>query len=76
MGKYCITKKGWIGRVIDGDKNNYNIENLMCVSDRVNRTLESRHWHFNNIGLMKAAIKTINLEQAVKEQENELHSKR
>lgn len=67
---YGEIPKGYNVIFLDGDKNNYNIENLMCVSDRVNRTLESRHWHFNNIGLMKAAIKTINLEQAVKEQEH------
>lgn len=56
---------------LDGDKTNFSHENLVSISDRTNRILQSRSWHFNNAKLTKAAIKTIELENAVKEVGNE-----
>lgn len=72
--KYGKIPEGHNVIFLDGDKTNFAINNLECISDKTNRILQSRNWHFGSQELTRAAIKVVELENEVKRQkEDEKH---
>ena len=51
---------------LDGDGGNCNLENLYCVSKKINAMMSRYKWHFENVEMKKAAIKWCELYYALK----------
>lgn len=59
--------KGHIVIFLDGNKSNFNIDNLVCISRRENAKLNQRHLRFNNSELTKTSINIVKLECAIRD---------
>lgn len=59
--------KGHIVIFLDGNKNNFDINNLVCISRRENIKLNQRHLRFNNSELTKTSINIVKLECAIRD---------
>lgn len=51
---------------LDSNKTNYNIDNLYCLSRNIHSTMCKNHWYTTNREITSAAIKYLELMQALK----------